>query len=202
VGKVENGVAVLLNSTSHRCIDFPALLLPSHASVGSVIELQVRRNQGEELRRASRFLQLQQAILDEYGTAPPPPRLSLRGYDQDKARALFYWSMDPHDSNPEILRCEVFLDGAERITAKCTFDDITSEFSVQFSGKIAPNEPPHKVELVVKTTLGTLSSNPVWIVTNPIVITFEDESEVRRRFRICTDAHSERCPCGCGRWLG
>lgn len=60
-------------------IEFPSILLPPGASTGSIVNIAVHQNLGEEKRRDNDFWSLQNDILEAYGvTAPQNPKLEVR----------------------------------------------------------------------------------------------------------------------------
>ena len=52
-------------------IGFPALLLPRGVNLGSVVDIRVTRNEGEEQRKREEFVGLQDDILQMYGVHSP-----------------------------------------------------------------------------------------------------------------------------------
>ena len=59
-------------------IEFPSILLPPGATTGSIVNIAVHQNIGEEKRRDAEFWALQRNILEAYGiTAPENPKLEV-----------------------------------------------------------------------------------------------------------------------------
>jgi chitin biosynthesis protein CHS5 len=59
-------------------IEFPSILLPPGATTGSIVNIAVHQNVGEEKRRDAEFWGLQNDILEMYGvTAPQNPKLEV-----------------------------------------------------------------------------------------------------------------------------
>lgn len=52
-------------------IEFPALLLPQGVTLGSVVDIRVTRNDGEEQKHREEFVALQDDILQMYGINSP-----------------------------------------------------------------------------------------------------------------------------------
>src|SRR5271156_778274 len=85
VGKLDAGMAILLTS-DHYQIEFPSILLPRTVTTGSVIDLSVTQNPGQEDAVHSRFLALQSTIREAFASkSPSTPVLSLRNATQTSA---------------------------------------------------------------------------------------------------------------------
>ncbi|KAJ8602840.1 hypothetical protein MRB53_042332 [Persea americana] len=82
VGKVDAGVAVLLTE-DRRLIEFPSILLPPDIHSGSIVDINVARNQAAENTAEQKFASLQDQILSTFGKASPsPPVLRCRNATQ------------------------------------------------------------------------------------------------------------------------
>lgn len=71
-------MAILLGERAHL-IEFPSILLPPGASAGSIVNISVSQNHTEEKKRENEFWQLQDEIMEEFGTGlPQTPELKVR----------------------------------------------------------------------------------------------------------------------------
>lgn len=52
-------------------IEFPSLLLPRGVTLGSVVDIQVTRNEADEQKKREEFIGLQDEILQVYGVNSP-----------------------------------------------------------------------------------------------------------------------------------
>ena len=66
VGKIDAGLSMLLTDDL-RVIEFPSVLLPESVDIGSIVQVQMLRNEAEEKKRKEEFCKLQEWILEEYG---------------------------------------------------------------------------------------------------------------------------------------
>lgn len=72
VGKLDASLA-LLTTQDHHVIEFPTVLLPDNVKAGSIITMNVRENVPEEQRQRKTFEEIQQIILEKYGSKKPSP---------------------------------------------------------------------------------------------------------------------------------
>ncbi|CAL9733816.1 chitin biosynthesis protein Chs5p [Monosporozyma servazzii] len=70
VGKLDASLA-LLTTQDHHVIEFPTMLLPDNVRAGSIITMNVRENVPEEQRQRKTFEEIQQIILEKYGSKRP-----------------------------------------------------------------------------------------------------------------------------------
>ncbi|KAI9142857.1 hypothetical protein BKA69DRAFT_1156015, partial [Paraphysoderma sedebokerense] len=74
VGKVDAGRSYHPISTlDHHVLEFPTLLLPPDIGSGSIIDVQVSRNENAEEQQQTEFENIQDQILSEFGYNEPMP---------------------------------------------------------------------------------------------------------------------------------
>ncbi|RKP03295.1 hypothetical protein CXG81DRAFT_9693 [Caulochytrium protostelioides] len=81
VGKLDAGMAILL-SPDHHLIEFPATILPDGVATGSIVNLTIERNEEQERQQRDEFLQLEDAIFEEFSTPPQPPHIAVKHVTQ------------------------------------------------------------------------------------------------------------------------
>ncbi|EKM60050.1 uncharacterized protein PHACADRAFT_170628 [Phanerochaete carnosa HHB-10118-sp] len=154
---------ILLGERAHL-IEFPSLLLPPGATTGSIVNISVLQNHAEEKKREQEFWKLQENILDTYGTKPPePPKLKLRNVTQTSLRSL------------DIYR------NRQRLAA---IPSPLTNTSTKLSGLQLDSD--YSFHLILRTTAGTYSSNPIAIRTHKL----EDTSGIRVCFGNVQDNRS------------
>ncbi|GJE87301.1 chitin synthase, class 5 [Phanerochaete sordida] len=166
VGKLDAGMAILLGERAHL-IEFPSLLLPPGATTGSIVNISVIQNHAEEKRRDQEFWNLQKGILDTYGThTPEPPKLNLRNVTQTSV--TLEW--EPIQLATAKLRSLDIYRNRQRLAA---IPSPLSNTSTKLSGLQLNSE--YSFHLVLRTTAGTYSSNPITVRTHKL----EDTSGIR-----------------------
>ena len=70
VGKLDASLA-LLTTKNHHVIEFPTMLLPENVKAGSIVKLNISQNVEEEKKERNKFQQIQETILEKYGTHKP-----------------------------------------------------------------------------------------------------------------------------------
>ncbi|KAH9846880.1 hypothetical protein C2E23DRAFT_539285 [Lenzites betulinus] len=157
VGKLDAGMAILLGERAHL-IEFPSLLLPPGVSTGSIVNISVQRNVGEEKKRETDFWDLQSDILEEYGTrVPEPPKLELRNVTQTSV-TLEWPRLDLATSKLRSL--DLYRD-RQRVAA---IPSPLTNTSTKVSGLQLDTE--YTFQLVLRTTAGVYPSNVLRIQTH------------------------------------
>jgi hypothetical protein len=159
VGKVDAGMAILLTE-ENQLIEFPSLLLPAGVTAGAVVNISVRRDPTAESEERREFLEVQERILHEFGTAPPePPHLQVRSTTQTSVTL----SWTPLVLNAADLRSlEVYRDG-ER--CHLNFPALESCWA-----KVTGLEVDREYEffLRMRTSAGTFESNRILARTHTL----------------------------------
>ncbi|KAI0826838.1 hypothetical protein BC628DRAFT_1319361 [Trametes gibbosa] len=157
VGKLDAGMAILLGERAHL-IEFPSLLLPPGVTTGSIVNISVQRNVGEEKKRESDFWDLQSDILEEYGTRmPEPPKLELRNVTQTSV-TLEWPRLDLATAKMRSL--DLYRD-RQRVAA---IPSPLTNTSTKVSGLQLNTE--YTFQLVLRTTAGVYPSNVLRIQTH------------------------------------
>ncbi|KAI9034479.1 hypothetical protein DFJ74DRAFT_600630 [Hyaloraphidium curvatum] len=149
VGKLDGGMAILL-SPDHHMIEFPATILPSGVSTGSIVNISISRDTEKEKRQREDFLALQDEIYKEFNHAPEAPVIFQKAATQTSVTVAW----EPLKLyNCELRSIEVYKKGQRttphffgQTAAKLTGLDVNSEY---------------EVHVVVKTSGGNLVSNHV-----------------------------------------
>ncbi|KAF9459143.1 hypothetical protein BDZ94DRAFT_1225120 [Collybia nuda] len=162
VGKLDAGMAILLGERAHL-IEFPSILLPPGATTGSIVNIAVHQNHGEEKKRDSEFWSLQNEILDEFGiTSPEPPKLQLRNVTQTSV-TLEWPSIQLATSKLRTL--DIYRNG-QRLAA---IPSPMTNTSTKLSGLELNTE--YTFQLVLRTTAGTFPSNLIRVRTHTMTDT-------------------------------
>ncbi|KAL1921010.1 uncharacterized protein VTP21DRAFT_11645 [Calcarisporiella thermophila] len=155
VGKLDAGMALLLTA-DHHLIEFPSLLLPKGVTSGSIVNISVQRNRDAEQRQQNEFWQIQDTILNEFGThSPEAPVLRVRAITQTSV-TLEWDPLVLHSS--EFRRLEVHRDG--QLLQTRGKDELTA--------KISGLEVEHAYDfgLILRTSAGVYPSNKVRVRTH------------------------------------
>ncbi|KAJ1955675.1 hypothetical protein IWQ62_005479 [Dispira parvispora] len=148
VGKLDAGMAMLLTEENHL-IEFPSLLLPKGVVSGSIVNIQVQRNAAEEVRQRETFRNLQEDLMQQYGSAEPqPPRLKVRSATQ--TAITLEW--DPLElASADLHRLVLYRDDV-----KSSLQIPTDQTLVKVSGLDVNHE--YTFKLVMKTSAGSYTS--------------------------------------------
>ncbi|WPG97624.1 hypothetical protein R9X50_00040400 [Acrodontium crateriforme] len=157
VGKVDAGVAVLLTEDK-RLIEFPSILLPPDIHSGSIVDINVARNQHAELVAEQKFLALQSDIFDTFGTrSPSAPVLRCRNATQTSV--VLEW--DPIDlATAELRSLSLFRNGTKAGVIP------RDKSSTKISGLALDTE--YTFHLVLRTSAGQYTSEKVTVKTHKI----------------------------------
>ncbi|KAK4508138.1 hypothetical protein PRZ48_001876 [Zasmidium cellare] len=155
VGKVDAGVAVLLTEDK-RLIEFPSILLPPDIHSGSIVDINVARNQHAELIADQKFNALQADIYDTFGTnSPSPPVLRCRNATQTSV--VLEW--DPIDlATAELRSLSLYRNGTKAGTIP------KDKLSTKISGLALDTE--YTFHLVLRTSAGQYSSEKLTVKTH------------------------------------
>lgn len=152
VGKLDAGMAILIGDRA-SLIEFPSLLLPQDATSGSVVRISVSRNQKEEQKKKREFDELQENVLEMFGTKPPiAPALRLRAVTQTSI-TLEWDRLDL--ATAKLLTLDIYRNN-ERLAP---IPNPLHNTSTKLSGLEV--DKPYNFHLVLKTTAGTFVSNVV-----------------------------------------
>lgn len=159
VGKLDAGMAILIGPRA-SLIEFPSLLLPPGVGGGSVVNIRVTRNESEEERTRKAFVDLQEKILNAYGsTKPQTPVLRERNVTQTSV-ALEWDKVEL--ASARILGLDIYRNGA-RLAA---IPNPLVNTSTKLSGLDVDAE--YSFHLVLRTSAGALQSNIVRTRTHTI----------------------------------
>ncbi|KZT00667.1 uncharacterized protein LAESUDRAFT_532227 [Laetiporus sulphureus 93-53] len=162
VGKLDAGMAILLGERAHL-IEFPSLLLPPGATTGSIVNISVQRNVAEEKKRDAEFWQLQDDILQTYGTrSPQSPKLELRNVTQTSV--TLEWP--PLQLAAAKLRSLDIYRNRQRLAA---IPSPLTNTSTKLSGLQIDTE--YTFQLVLRTSAGIHPSNVLHVRTHTMADT-------------------------------
>lgn len=155
VGKVDAGVAVLLTEDK-RLIEFPSILLPPDIHSGSIVDINVARNQHAERVAEQDFAALQADIFHTFGTrSPAPPVLRCRNATQTSV--VLEW--DPIDlATAELRSLSLFRNGAKVGVIP------PGKQSTKISGLALDTE--YTFHLVLRTSAGQYGSEKLAVKTH------------------------------------
>ncbi|RVD81717.1 uncharacterized protein DFL_009567 [Arthrobotrys flagrans] len=152
VGKVDAGLAILLTKDK-RLIEFPSVLLPPGVSNGSIIDIQVSRNNRAEDAARQAFETLQNEIYSLFGQrSPSKPVLRIRNATQTSV--VLEW--DPIDLATASLRS---LSLYRNNSKAGNIPNPTTHHSTKISGLAVDTE--YSFHLVLRTSAGTYASEKV-----------------------------------------
>ncbi|KAH9845878.1 ubiquitin c-terminal hydrolase [Teratosphaeria destructans] len=157
VGKVDAGVAVLLTEDK-RLIEFPSILLPSDIHSGSIVDINVSRNQHAEVIAEQKFTALQQDILNAFGSrSPSPPVLRCRNATQTSV--VLEW--DPVDlATAELRSLSLYRNGSKAGNIPI------GKLSTKISGLAM--DTVYTFHLVLRTSAGQFTSEKVEVRTHKL----------------------------------
>ncbi|KAI8615463.1 hypothetical protein BC830DRAFT_1122560 [Chytriomyces sp. MP71] len=157
VGKVDAGMAILL-SPDHHLIEFPATILPDGVTTGSIINVTIERNHDEERRKREEFMDIQDAILEQYSKAPEPPRIALKSVTQTSA--IITWQ--------PLLLHSADLRGIDvyRNNEKLSLAVPLTSTSAKLSG-LEVNHA-YEIKIVARTSAGAFESNTLSVQTHTL----------------------------------
>ncbi|KAF2479520.1 hypothetical protein BDY17DRAFT_257369 [Neohortaea acidophila] len=155
VGKVDAGVAVLLTEDK-RLIEFPSILLPPDIHSGSIVDINVSRNQHAELIAEQKFGALQSEIYEAFGTQiPSPPVLRCRNATQTSV--VLEW--DPINlATAELRSLSLYRNGTKAGIIP------RDKLSTKISGLAVDTE--YTFHLILRTSAGQYSSERLTIRTH------------------------------------
>ncbi|KAK6523965.1 Chitin synthase, class 5 [Arthrobotrys megalospora] len=152
VGKVDAGLAILLTKDK-RLIEFPSVLLPPGVSSGSIIDIQVSRNNRAEDAARQAFETLQNEIYSLFGQrSPSKPVLRIRNATQTSV--VLEW--DPIDLATASLRS---LSLYRNNSKAGNIPNPTTHHSTKISGLAVDTE--YSFHLILRTSAGTYASEKV-----------------------------------------
>lgn len=152
-------MAILLTQDHHQ-IEFPSILLPKTVTTGSIIDLSVSQNPEQEARVHSKFLALQDTIRTAFASkSPTVPVLSLRNATQTSA-VLEWQAIDI--ATAELKSLTLWRDGTRLGNIPKPLHTTTTKLS----GLAIDTD--YTFQLVLRTTAGTYSSEPLKIRTHKL----------------------------------
>lgn len=155
VGKVDAGVAVLLTEDK-RLIEFPSILLPPDIHSGSIVDINVARNQHAEHVAEQQFAALQADIHRTFGTASPQPPV-LRCRNATQTSVVLEW--DPLAlATAELRSLSLYRNGSKAGNIP------VGKLSTKISGLALDTE--YTFHLVLRTSAGQYASERLPIRTH------------------------------------
>ncbi|KAI0071877.1 hypothetical protein K474DRAFT_1668511 [Panus rudis PR-1116 ss-1] len=155
-------MAILLGERAHL-IEFPSVLLPPGAALGSIVNISVSRNVAEEKKRDAEFWALQHNLLQTYGVkVPQAPRLQIRNVTQTSV-TLEWPKLDL--ATAKLRSLDLYRDH-QRVLA---IPSPLTNTSTKISGLSINTE--YKFHLVLRTTAGTYQSNILQVRTHTMADT-------------------------------
>ncbi|KAG8811538.1 Chitin synthase, class 5 [Serendipita sp. 399] len=175
VGKLDAGMAILIGTRAHL-IEFPSILLPDGVTVGSIVDIDVRRNVAEEEQQKAAFWRLQNDIYMMYGiNTPSPPVLKLRNVTQTSV--TLEWP--PLELATASLRSlEIYKNGARLATIPNALGNTSTKVSSLQMASL------YTFQLILRTTAGTYPSNVIEVWTHKL----EDTSGISVCFGTILDS--------------
>lgn len=142
-------------SDSHQ-IEFPSILLPPDIHSGSIVDINVSRNQHAELIAEQKFNALQDAIFTTFGTTSPSPPV-LRCRNATQTSVVLEW--DPIDlASAEWRSLSLYRNGAK--VGVIPRDKLVTKIS----GLALDTE--YTFHLVLRTSAGVYASDKVVVKTH------------------------------------
>ncbi|CAK9785593.1 hypothetical protein CC85DRAFT_48313 [Cutaneotrichosporon oleaginosum] len=167
LGKLDAGMAILLGPNSHL-LEFPSLLIPEPSpnepplGPGSILTITVTRDLEAERAAQSAFGQLQESILDAFGTsAPVKPELSILNVTQTSV-ALEWSKLQLGSATFRSL--EMYRNGQRWGRVGGDFGSSGEKTEWKTGGLQSGEE--YTFQLVLKTTAGTFPSNVIRVRTH------------------------------------
>ncbi|TIA08361.1 hypothetical protein D6C81_09126 [Aureobasidium pullulans] len=155
VGKVDAGVAVLLTEDK-RLIEFPSILLPADITSGSIVDINVARNEEAEDKAIQKFDALQEDIYSTFGIhSPSAPVLRCRNATQTSV--VLEW--DPVQlATAELRSLSLYRNGSKAGNIP------RDKLSTKISGLAVDSE--YTFHLVLRTSAGTYTSDRLTVRTH------------------------------------
>ncbi|KAH0191234.1 hypothetical protein KCV00_g2725, partial [Aureobasidium melanogenum] len=155
VGKVDAGVAVLLTEDK-RLIEFPSILLPADITSGSIVDINVARNETAEEKAVQKFDALQEDIYSTFGIhSPSAPVLRCRNATQTSV--VLEW--DPVQlATAELRSLSLYRNGSKAGNIP------RDKLSTKISGLAVDTE--YTFHLVLRTSAGTYTSERLTVRTH------------------------------------
>lgn len=160
VGKIDAGLSMLLTDDL-RVIEFPSVLLPDSVLVGSVVQVQMLRNEEEERKRQREFEELQQVIKNEYGkpvSCKNGMAMSVSAKNVTQTTVTVEWN-EVVLGNCDLRGIDCFVNGS-----KATSYIMHKANMLKLNGLDMQKE--YKIQIVIRTSGGTLSSQVLNVVTH------------------------------------
>lgn len=157
VGKLDASLALLLTK-DHHLIEFPTILLPNGVKAGLIVKIKCDQDLATETEEHKQFLDLQDEILDTFGTAlPQPPVLRVKNVTQ----TLIVLEWDPLDLGTATLKNLIlFKDGKKLGAIPQPLTNKTTKLSgLQFDKEFT-------FQLRLDTTAGTYTSDVITVHTH------------------------------------
>ncbi|CAK4031666.1 Cell fusion cfr1 [Lecanosticta acicola] len=164
VGKVDAGVAVLLTEDKRLVIvnpaspkiEFPSILLPPDIHSGSIVDINVARNQHAESIADQKFSALQTEIFEQFGTTSPSAPV-LRCRNATQTSVVLEW--DPIElATAELRSLSLYRNGTKAGVIP------RDKLSTKISGLALDTE--YTFHLVLRTSAGQYSSDKLAVRTH------------------------------------
>lgn len=157
VGKLDASLA-LLTTQDHHVIEFPTVLLPDNVRAGSIITMNVRENIPEEQKQRKTFEEIQQIILEKYGSKKPNPPV-LKVINTTQTSCVLSWEQLSLGS-AKLKQLILYRQGVRSIIIPNPFK-VTS---TKISGLSV--DTPYEFQLKLITTSGQYWSEKVKVHTH------------------------------------
>lgn len=157
VGKLDASLA-LLTTQDHHVIEFPTVLLPDNVKAGSIITMNVRENIPEEQKQRKTFKEIQQIILEKYGSKNPSPPV-LKVINTTQTSCVLSWEQLSLGS-AKLKQLILYRQGVRSIIIPNPFK-VTS---TKISGLSV--DTPYEFQLKLITTSGQYWSEKVKVHTH------------------------------------
>ncbi|KAJ2797011.1 hypothetical protein H4R21_004489 [Coemansia helicoidea] len=164
VGKLDAGMAMLLTE-DYQLIEFPSVLLPKGVALGSVVNIDVGRDRDTERRQRNEFRELQERILDDFGTRSPQTPVIRAGHTT-QTWAVIEW--EPLEvAAAELWSLHLYRDGQRMMQPMpATLELANSTRAVKTTGLDVDHEYEFRVEM--RTSAGTFFSNTIALKTHSL----------------------------------
>lgn len=157
VGKLDASIALLLTA-DHHLIEFPTILLPDGIKPGSFVTIKANQDTAKEVSEKKKFEDLQDMILDLYGThEPQAPVLKVKNITQTSA--VLEWEPIELGSS-QIKALTLYKNGLKLGRVPNPLVNKTTKLSgLQLNTE-------YEFKLRMETTAGVFFSDPLKITTH------------------------------------
>ncbi|KAI8325607.1 BRCT domain-containing protein [Martensiomyces pterosporus] len=148
----------MLLTEDYQLIEFPSVLLPKGVALGSVVNIDVRRDKDTEKKQRSEFRELQENILLDFGTKQPKAPVIRIGHVTQTWVVLEWEPLDL--ASAELRSLHLYRDGQRLSQAMpTTVEAANSTRAVKITGLDVDHQYEFKLEM--RTSAGKLFSNVI-----------------------------------------